>query len=209
MTNDFVHRWVPGTSGKTVLLLHGTGGDENDLLELGRMVAPDAAFLSPRGKVLERGMPRFFRRLSEGVFDLDDLRLRTHDLADWLASAAAKYEFDPASVTVLGYSNGANIAASMLLLRPSSIANAVLLRAMLPFEPEESPGLSGKRILMSNGKNDPIIPMASSTRLAEILKASGADVKFNVSNGGHGLEQGDITQAHAWYQALDASYAKS
>jgi phospholipase/carboxylesterase len=205
MTNDFVHRWVPGAADKTVLLLHGTGGDENDLLGLGRMIAPDASFLSPRGKVLERGMPRFFRRLSEGVFDLDDLRLRTHELADWISDAALEYGFDRAGLVALGYSNGANIAASMLLLRPESIANAGLLRAMLPFEPDALPDLSKKRILMSNGKHDPIIPMASSARLAEIFRASGAEVTFNAGNGGHGLEQNDIDQAHAWYQTLPAT----
>ena len=205
MTTSFVHRWVPGTSGKTVLLLHGTGGDENDLLEIGRMAAPDAALLSPRGKVLERGMPRFFRRLSEGVFDLDDLRVRTHQLADWILAASHDYGFNPAELTALSYSNGANIAASVLLLRPESLANAILLRAMLPFEPEAPPDLSNKRILMSNGKQDPIIPIASATRLAEIFKQAGADVNFAITNGGHGLEQKDVAQAHDWYQTISAS----
>ena len=160
-----------------MLLLHGTGGDENDLLGLGRMIAPDASFLSPRGKVLEvrdaRGMPRFFRRLAEGVFDLDDLRIRTHELADWIAQSARQYEFDPNGLVALGYSNGANIAASVLLLRPESVADAILLRAMMPFEPGALPDLSSKRIFMANGNHDPIIPVASSTRLAEVLRGAG------------------------------------
>ena len=199
---DFVHRWVPGTGSRTVLLLHGTGGDENDLLGLGRMIAPDASLLSPRGKVLERGMPRFFRRLSEGVFDLDDLRMRAHELADWITESAQQYEFDPLGLVALGYSNGANIAASLLLLRPESLADAILLRAMLPFEPETAPDLSSKRVLMANGKHDPIIPMASSTRLVEVLRGAGAAVTFCVSQGGHGLEQGEIAEASRWYQGL-------
>lgn len=200
---DFIHRWLPGSAtGETVLLLHGTGGDENDLLTLGRTVAPHASFLSPRGKVLERGMPRFFRRISEGVFDLDDLRFRTHELADWIASSAKKHGFDPARLTAIGYSNGANIAASLLLLRPESFANAILLRAMLPFEPEGStPDLSGKKILMSNGKHDPIIPLASSARLAEIFRAGRATVDTNVVDAGHGLDRAELVNAAKWYAA--------
>src|SRR5687767_4270173 len=120
----FVHRYAPPAAGSdlTILLLHGTGGDESDLLRLGREVHPTAGLLSPRGKVMERGMPRFFRRLAEGVFDLDDLRRRTHELADFVSEAAKAYGFDPAKVFALGYSNGANIAASMLLLRPTTLA---------------------------------------------------------------------------------------
>ena len=199
---DFVHRWIPGngTGGRTVLLLHGTGGDENDLLGLGRMVAPNASFLSPRGKVLERGMPRFFRRFAEGVFDVDDLRVRTHELADWIADRSRHYAFDPTNLVTLGYSNGANIAASLLLLRPETLGSAILLRAMLPFEPEALPALAGKRILMANGKQDPIIPLASSSRLAEILRSAGAEVTFTISEGGHGLDQADIDDARSWYQ---------
>ena len=197
---DFVHRWIPGTDGQTVLLLHGTGGDEDDLLELGRGVAPDASFLSPRGKVLERGMPRFFRRLAEGVFDLDDLRLRTHELADWIGESARQYQFDVKGLVALGYSNGANIAASLLLMRPEVLGDAILLRAMLPFEAE--PSLSEKRVLMANGKQDTIISLASATRLAEVLRGGGAKVEFNISEGGHGLEQRDIDEARRWYGTL-------
>jgi predicted esterase len=197
---DFLHRWLPGSSGQTLLLLHGTGGDENDLLSLGRTVAPGASLLSPRGKVLERGMPRFFRRLSEGVFDQDDLRERTHELADWISASAERYGFDPSTLTALGYSNGANIAASLLLLRPESLSAAILLRAMLPFEPQTIPNLHGKRILLSNGKRDPIIPLASSAQLAEILRTAGAEVTANTLDAGHGLDPSELANAADWYR---------
>jgi phospholipase/carboxylesterase len=206
MNTDFVHRWEPGSGSETVLLLHGTGGDENDLLSLGRTVAPEASFLSPRGKVLERGMPRFFRRLSEGVFDLEDLRTRTHELAEWIDTASGRYKFDPATLVALGYSNGANIAASLLLLRPECLSGAILLRAMLPFEPEKVPDLTRKKILMANGRNDPIIPIASSARLAEILKAAGADVTQSITDGGHGLEQSELAAARDWYRGNRGSH---
>ena len=167
------------------------------------MVAPGASFLSPRGKVLERGLPRFFRRLSEGVFDVEDLKARTHELADWIEESGRTYGFDPLQLTALGYSNGANIAASLYLLRPQSLGNAMLLRAMLPFEPEQKPVLVTKRILMSNGSQDPIIPMASAGRLAEIFKDAGAEVTFDLNTGGgHGLEQRDISNAATWYRGL-------
>src|SRR5690242_21351616 len=126
MTTDVIHEFVPGASNRTLLLLHGTGGNERDLIPLGRELDPNAALLSPRGKVLENGMPRYFRRLAEGVFDLDDLRARTGELAGFVASAAATYGFDPHNVIAAGYSNGANIAASLLLLRPETLAAAVL-----------------------------------------------------------------------------------
>ena len=131
-TPDFIHKFIPGTSGRTLLLLHGTGGNESDLLPLGRALDPAAALLSPRGKILEHGMPRFFRRLAEGVFDEKDLILRTHELADFIAAAAVKYGFDPKQLIAVGYSNGANIAASTLLLRPGTLAGAALLRGMVP-----------------------------------------------------------------------------
>src|SRR5205814_7137971 len=129
---DFIHEFVPGTSERTLLRLHGTGGNERDLIPLGRELDASAALLSPRGKVLENGMPRFFRRLAEGVFDLDDLKKRTNELADFVAAAAQHYGFAPEKVVAAGYSNGANIAASMLLLRPEVLSAAILFRAMVP-----------------------------------------------------------------------------
>ncbi|HJX26089.1 MAG TPA: hypothetical protein VJ252_08025, partial [Chthoniobacterales bacterium] len=136
---DFIHEFVPGTSGRTLLLLHGTGGNEHDLLPLGRVLDPTAALLSPRGKILENGMPRFFRRLAEGVFDLEDLKKRTHELADFVAASAEQYQFAADKLVAVGYSNGANIAGSMLLLRPETFRTAILFRAMVPLVPENLP----------------------------------------------------------------------
>src|ERR1700676_1473126 len=141
-TEDFIHKFVPGTSGRTLILLHGTGGTESDLIDLGRRLDPTAALLSPRGKVLENGMPRFFRRLAEGVFDLDDLKKRTQELADFVISAAQHYKIDNRQIVVVGYSNGANIAASILLLRPEVLSAAILFRAMVPLVPELKPNLN-------------------------------------------------------------------
>jgi phospholipase/carboxylesterase len=139
---DFIHEFVPDSGSRTLLLLHGTGGNERDLIPLGRELDPNASLLSPRGKVLENGMPRFFRRLAEGVFDLEDLKKRTHELADFVVAAAQLYEFDLKKIVAVGYSNGANIAASILLLRPETFAAAILFRAMVPFVPDIQPDLS-------------------------------------------------------------------
>src|SRR5438046_1466021 len=133
---DFIHDFVPGSSSRTLLLLHGTGGNERDLIPLGRELDPNAALLSPRGKVLENGMPRFFRRLAEGVFDLEDLKYRTNELADFVAAAAQHYGFASDNLIAVGYSNGANIAAAMLLLRPEILHGAVLFRAMVLLVPK-------------------------------------------------------------------------
>src|SRR5438477_9120157 len=138
---DFIHQLVPGNSKRTLLLLHGTGGNERDLIPLGHDLDPNASLLSPRGKVLENGMPRFFRRLAEGVFDLEDLQKRTHELADFVVSAAAHYKIDIKHIVAVGYSNGANIAASTLLLRPEILAGAILFRAMVALEPQKRPEL--------------------------------------------------------------------
>jgi phospholipase/carboxylesterase len=195
-----IHRWEPPaeSGAPTLLLLHGTGGDENDLLPLARMVAPAAAVLSVRGNVLEHGMPRFFRRLSEGVFDLDDLHRRTAALGEFLVAAGERYRFTPSSLYALGFSNGANIAASLLLSQPAALAGGILIRAMVPFEPELAPDLSGRAVLLSQGRNDPLIPAASAERLAEIFEGAGADVELAWQPGGHSLTQGDVTLARRW-----------
>jgi Predicted esterase len=172
---DFIHEFVPGTSNRTLLLLHGTGGNERDLIPLGRELDPSAALLSPRGKVLENGMPRFFRRLAEGVFDLEDLEKRTNELADFVAAAAQHYGFASDNIVAVGYSNGANIAASMLLLRPEMLRGAVLFRAMVPLIPESLPDLSSVRVWIGAGSEDPIIPTSETQRLVELLRSSGAD----------------------------------
>jgi predicted esterase len=195
-----VHRWEPPaeSGAPTLLLLHGTGGDENDLLPLARMVAPSAAVLSVRGNVMEQGMPRFFRRLSEGVFDLDDLHKRTTALDEFLGAAGERYRFAPSSLYALGFSNGANIAASLLLSHPSALAGGILIRAMVPFEPDSAPDLSGRAVLLSEGRMDPLIPAARAERLAQILEDAGADVELAWQPGGHALTQGDVTVARRW-----------
>ena len=197
-----VHKWVPATRGglPTLLMLHGTGGDENDLLPLGRMLLPGAAMLSVRGNVLEHGAPRFFRRLAEGVFDLPDLRKRTEELANFLSAASLKYAFSPESLYAVGYSNGANIAASLLLSRPEVLAGGVLLRAMVPFEPEGAvPSLAGKRVLVSAGEMDQMIPPAGTLRLVELLGNAGAEVKLVWHPVSHGLTQGDVEAGQAFF----------
>lgn len=195
----FVHRWDPRAGAtRTLLLLHGTGGDENDLVPLGDLIDPSANLLSPRGRVLEHGMPRFFRRLAEGVFDLDDLRAQTHALADFIEAAADAYGFDVAGLVAIGFSNGANIAASTLLLRPGTIRHAVLLRAMVPFEPGTAPSLAGTRVLIAGGEGDPIIPPANTSALAEMLGRYGADVTLEWFPGGHQLTRGDVDVAREW-----------
>lgn len=195
-----VHRWEPpsGESAPTLLLLHGTGGDENDLVPLARMVAPNAALLSVRGNVLERGVPRFFRRLSEGVFDLVDLRRRTSELGEFIDAAAARYGFGAESLYALGFSNGANVAASLILSRPHALAGGALIRAMVPFEPDPLPDLSGVAVLLTQGRQDPLIPAARAERLAELLRAGGAEVELEWQPGGHGLTPGDVSAVRRW-----------
>ncbi len=201
----FVHRWLPATQPglPTLLLLHGTGGNEDDLLPIGEALLPGAARLSPRGRVLEHGMPRFFRRFAEGVFDLEDLAVRQKELAAWLDAAAAQYGFDRGNVIAVGYSNGANIAAAMLLGGASALRGAVLLRPMLTHEPEALPSLAGSSVLMLSGGIDRITPAPSAARLAALLRQAGADVRHDVlDDAGHGLMQADLVRATAWVQSL-------
>jgi phospholipase/carboxylesterase len=193
-----VHRFVAGTSGGTLLVLHGTGGDENDLLPLARQLAPEAHLLAPRGPVLEQGMPRFFRRLAAGVFDEADLARRTAELARFVRAAAARYRFDAARVVALGYSNGANIAASLLLSDGAVLAGAVLLRPVLPFEPRWLPDLAGKGVFIAAGQRDPYAPVERVEALADALRRAGAAVELAWNDGGHGLEPGEIDQAARW-----------
>jgi predicted esterase len=195
---DFIHEFVSGSSARTLLLLHGTGGNERDLIPLGRELDPNASLLSPRGKVLENGMPRFFRRLAEGVFDLEDLKKRTHELADFVVSAAAHYKIDIKEVVAVGYSNGANIAASMLLLRPEILSAAILFRAMVPLVPETRPNLNSKRIWIGGGAHDPIIPASNTKELVEMLRSSGADVTIRFFQSGHELTSEDVDLAREW-----------
>jgi len=200
---DFIHEFVPGTSSRTLLLLHGTGGNERDLIPLGRELDPNAAFLSPRGKVLENGMPRFFRRLAEGVFDLEDLKHRTNELADFVAAAAQHYGFATDQLVAVGYSNGANIAASMLLLRPEIMHRAILFRAMVPLIPNKLPDLSSMRVWIGAGDQDPIVPASETKRLAELLRRAGADVTIRFAKAAHGLTNDDLEGARHWLGALN------
>ena len=195
-----VHNWIASPSGDatTLLMLHGTGGDENDLIPLGRMLRPTANILSPRGNVLENGAPRFFRRLAEGVFDMEDLARRTDELAAFVDGAAAKYGFDPDKLVAVGFSNGANIAASVVLKHAGTIPSAVLLSAMVPFEPKSKIDLSGTRVFLGAGRNDQMIPAANVERLAELLRESGADVTLHWQNGGHTITNDELAAAQKW-----------
>lgn len=184
--------------GTTLLLLHGTGGNEEDLIPLGDELLPGAALLSPRGQVLERGMPRFFRRLREGVFDQEDLARRTEDLAQFVTAAGEAYRFDPGRLIAVGFSNGANIASSLLLRRPGLLQGAVLLSPMVPFEPEHSPDLLGTAVFIGAGRADPISPAPEVERLAEILQRAGAEVTLHWHSGGHELTPGEVSAARAW-----------
>jgi len=202
----FSHRFVPGerAGARPLLLLHGTGGNEDDLLPLGRMVAPGAPLLSPRGKVLEHGMPRFFRRLAEGVFDEDDVRARAHELADFVGAARAHYGI--AAPVALGYSNGANIAAAMMLLHPEALAGGVLLRATVPLaKPEPKEGLAGQPVLIVSGASDPIAAPANAARLEAMLEAAGAQVDHRVLASGHELSQADVNLARDWLKTNEAA----
>ncbi|MGH7580319.1 MAG: alpha/beta hydrolase [Gemmatimonadales bacterium] len=195
-----VHRYLPGAPDAPVLLLlHGTGGDESDLLPLGEALLPRAARLSPRGKVLENGMPRFFRRLAEGVFDLDDLRRRTDELADFVEAAGQAYDLGGRKPIAVGFSNGANIAAAMLLLRPGTLGGALLIRAMVPLVPETLPALGGVPVQINAGEADPLVAPAESEALASLLTDAGADVKLRWIVGGHALTRADLDAGKEWF----------
>jgi phospholipase/carboxylesterase len=198
----FTHRFEPGSdpARPPILLLHGTGGDEEDLLPLGRLIAPGSALLSPRGKSLERGMARFFRRMAEGVFDEDDIRRRTVELAEFIAEARQAYGL--AAPVAVGFSNGANIAAAILLLRPSTLAGAVMLRAIAPFREPPDVDLTGKPVLLLSGAHDPMAPAEGAERLAETLVGAGAQFQREILPGGHQLTQMDATIAGKWIAQL-------
>src|SRR5919198_2037128 len=219
---SFIHRFIPPKNGRneeraiqgkaftTFLLLHGTGGNEQDLIPLAYDLDKRAAILSPRGKVLENGVvPRFFRRLAEGVFDLEDLKVRTNELADFVIDASKTYNFDLQHVIAVGYSNGANIAASMLLLRPEILSSAILFRAMVPLIPQTLPDLSDKHIFMSSGLMDPIVSLDEADRLFGLFKKAGANTSLSWQESGHELTMEEIRKAREWLRMPSAVSAHS
>jgi phospholipase/carboxylesterase len=197
----FVPAGQPSPDAVTLLLLHGTGGNERDLLPLGRELWPGAAFLGVRGKVLEDGMPRFFRRFREGVFDVEDLKSRTHELAQFIDVAGAQYRFSKRHLIAVGYSNGANIAASLIFLHPHDLKAAVLFRPMVPFTLDIMRSFSRLSVFIGAGDRDPIVPPDHPEALASILESGGADVSMFWHQGGHELGRDDIDAAKAWLSA--------
>ena len=202
----FIHRFIPSnrkeakakTPLATLLLLHGSGGNEEDMIPLGHEIAPEADILSPRGKVLEAGMPRFFRRLAEGVFDIEDLKFRTNELADFIENASKLYSFDLEYMIAVGYSNGANIASSLLLLRPEILSAAILFRPMVPFIPDTLQNLISKNILICAGEWDPIVPRQNTEKLLDIFKKAHTNVSIYWQRSGHELGQEEILTAKEW-----------
>jgi predicted esterase len=196
---SFIYRFEGGNKDRpTLLLLHGTGGDENDLIPFAHAMAPGSNLLSPRGKVLENGMPRFFRRMAAGVFDLEDLKFRVQELLEFIRASAAKYHFDPDNVLAIGYSNGANIAAALLLLRERSLRGGILFRPMMPLVPEKVPDLSRCKILVAAGDRDSLIDPAKTFELVNFLRGAGAEVLVHHHPGGHELGQDDFAAAENW-----------
>jgi len=197
----FIHVFEPGSdpAAPPLLLLHGTGGTEHDLLRLGRAISPGSALLSPRGQVNEGGALRFFARLAEGVFDPVEVRRRTLALADFIVAASAHYGIDAARLVAVGFSNGANIAGTLLLLRPETLGGAVLLRPMVVLDQPAAPGsLAGKRVLLCHGNTDPLVPAGQPARLAALFAAGGADVAARVFPAAHALTPQDVTAARDW-----------
>ena len=203
---EFNHRFVPGSRpGATpLLLLHGTGGDENDLLSLGQELAPGSPLLSPRGQVLENGMPRFFRRLAEGVFDLDDLKFRAGQLARFVGQARQTYGLAGVPPIGVGFSNGANMAAALLLLHPGTLGSALLFRPMVPLVPDPLPSLKDVRVLIAGGRQDPIARPDQTQALADLLQRAGADVSLHWSRAGHGLTREDLEAGERWMSVVSA-----
>lgn len=203
-TLAYHHVFEPATvaSAPPLLLLHGTGGNENDLLRLGRALSPGSALLSPRGDVSEGGALRFFARLGEGRFDPAEIVRRTQALADFVVAAAARYELDLARLVAVGFSNGANVAATMMILRPEVLAGGILLRAMVVLDRAAQPGtLAGKRVLLSNGSTDPIVPPDHPPRLAALLRAGGADVTVTTVPASHQLTSLDLAAGQDFLRA--------
>ncbi len=204
---SFRHIHQPGVSpdGITLILLHGTGGDEKDLLPMGSELGPGAALLSPRGQVTENGALRFFRRSVVGALDLEDWRVRTHQLADFILEASQVYRFTPGRAIAVGLSNGANIATGLLLLRPEVLAGAILLRPMFVTEIHPQPNLQGKTILIQAGATDPLLRPGDTGRLRDQFSSAGAQVTVHLQEAGHHLVPNDLTQSREWLKAREPS----
>lgn len=197
----FIYKYVPPEDpekGTAIFIFHGTGGDEESLLPIAGAILPGAAVLSPRGKVLENGMPRFFRRFAEGVFDLEDLHYRTGELAKFIERAKAVYSLEGKKLAAAGYSNGANIAASLLLTYPGIFSKAALFHPMVPFVPERLPDLSGTDVLITAGTNDPIVDPEGTRELARLLRESGAHVEVFWYDRGHSLTREELDAARTF-----------
>lgn len=183
-----------------LLLLHGTGGDENGLMPLADIVDPESSVLSVRGNVLENGMPRFFKRLAEGVFDEEDLIFRTKELNEFLDNAAKEYRFDRKNIVAIGYSNGANIAASLLFHYKEALKGAILHHPMVPRRGINLPDLKDTKVLITAGTNDPICPQQESLELQQILDSAGASVEVHWEDRGHQLTMTEVQAAKQWYE---------
>ncbi|MGM0806290.1 MAG: alpha/beta hydrolase [Bacillota bacterium] len=182
-----------------LLLLHGTGGNEKDLLSLAEMISPESSVLSVRGNVSENGMPRFFRRLSEGVFDEEDLIFRTKELYEFIEEAANKYDFNRDQVVAVGYSNGANIAGSLIFHYEKSLKGAILHHPMVPRRGIELPKLDGLPVFIGAGKNDPICPPQETEELQQLLNNAGAKVHLKWDDMGHQLSRAEVEEAAEWF----------
>lgn len=197
---DFHPLFVPG-SGSHLLVLHGTGGDEHSLVDVARFIAPNSPLISVRGRSLDEGAPRFFRRIREGVFDQADLAEKTTELATFLAAAASEHDWKQ-PVDAFGYSNGANMAVSLLFRHPELMGDLILLRPMVPFEPAPGLDLTGHRVLISAGSNDPIVEAGEPERLRELMVARGALADLRFQETGHSINRTELEQVRAWYGAL-------
>jgi len=197
----YIHKFLRGKRNTTLLLLHGTGGDEEDMLPLGNAISPESSLLSPRGKVSENGMPRFFKRIREGVFDQEDLKYRSLELSNFVKEAAATYNFNIDSVIVVGYSNGANIATSILLLGYFRFAGAILFRPMTPLIPSKLPNLKGVQVYIAAGKLDQSVPRIDTERLVAMIQSTNAKVTLKWEADGHAISGEEIQDAKNWFDS--------
>jgi len=196
------HIYIKGTSKQTLLLLHGTGGNENDLVSLAKYIDPTANILSVRGQVVENGMPRFFKRLSPGVFDEDDLILRTHELKSFIDTSSHTYDFDIDHIIAFGYSNGANIASSLIIYYPTLLKTAILSHPMVPFNKIEMPDLKDIDIFIGAGNNDPIVDLNETYQLETLYKQAHANITLKVNDFGHNFSQKELDEIKNWYKTV-------